>query len=81
MERIAETFSVFREILVQVDISDGQRAEARKLANERTESHESDITHAIIARDNGAVLVARDHGFECLQDVVEIRKPEEVIFD
>ncbi|HIH16374.1 MAG TPA: PIN domain-containing protein [Candidatus Diapherotrites archaeon] len=81
MERIQQAFSAFEEALIRVEISDEQRAEARELAQTRTESHESDLTHAIVARDNGAVLVARDHGFECLRDVVEVRKPEEIIFD
>ncbi len=80
-QEIDEAFSAFEGSLVFVEISDAQLAEARRFEVTRTESHASDITHAIVARDNGAVLVARDRGFSCLLDLVEVRKPEEVIFD
>ena len=38
-----------------------------------------DCLHAAIAKDSSAVLVTRDHHFDPLQSVIEIRKPEELI--
>ena len=80
-QQSTEAFSGFKECLVFVRLSVVERVEAGKLALERKDTHLADVLHAVMARNNGAVLVARDHGFECLQDLVEIRKPEEIIFD
>jgi predicted nucleic acid-binding protein len=38
-----------------------------------------DILHSIIARDNNAIIVTRDHHFEELQHIVDVKKPEELI--
>ncbi|MBI2529582.1 MAG: PIN domain-containing protein [Candidatus Diapherotrites archaeon] len=38
-----------------------------------------DALHAILARDNSAILVTRDKHFEELRHIVEIRTPEEII--
>lgn len=80
-ERIKQVFSSFKSFLEIVPISNEQYLEARKLARVKTESHELDILHAILARDNKAVLVTRDFHFETLQDIVEIKAPEEITFD
>lgn len=41
-----------------------------------------DVLHAIIAKNQNAVLISRDwHFFEELSAIVEAMKPEEVIFD
>lgn len=39
----------------------------------------TDIMHAILARDNKAVMIYRDVHFYELQKIVEIKKPEEII--
>jgi predicted nucleic acid-binding protein len=80
-EKIKQVFSSFKHFLEIVPISNEQYSEAKELAGIKTESHESDILHSILARDNKAVLVTRDFHFETLQDIVEIRAPEEVTFD
>lgn len=38
-----------------------------------------DALHAVIARDNNAVLVTRDKHFQELQNMITVRKPEELI--
>ncbi len=81
LEQIRNFFSAFEDNLVQVKPSVVQRLEGESIARERPETHSADALHAVMARDHQAVLVARDHGFECLRDLVEVRKPEEVIFD
>ncbi len=80
-EKIKQIFSSFEHFLKFVPISNEQYLEAKKLAKVKIESHESDILHSILARDNNAVLVTRDFHFNTLQDVVEIKLPEEVTFD
>ena len=80
-EKIKQVFSPFNHFLEIVSISDAQYLEAKKLANIKRDSRESDILHAILARDNGAVLITRDFHFETLRDIAEIKMPEEVTFD
>ncbi len=80
-ERLKQVFSSFEHFLEIVPISNEQYLQAKKLAKVKTESHESDILHSILARDNKAVLITRDFHFEVLQDIVEIKAPEEVTFD
>src|SRR3989338_2000890 len=38
-----------------------------------------DLLHAILARDNQAIMVTRDKHFEEFDRIVEIRKPEDLI--
>ena len=80
-EKINQVFSSFEHFLEFLPISNEQYLEAKKLAKEITASHTSDILHAILARDNNVILVARDKHFEPLRDIVEIQLPEEVTFD
>lgn len=35
--------------------------------------------HAIVARDNGLILITRDNHFRVLQDISKYYKPEELI--
>src|SRR3989344_2372062 len=71
-EKIKMVFSSFQNLLVKVNISHEQHLEAKELTKQKKDSHQSDILHAVLARDNKAVLVARDVHFECLRDLVEI---------
>ncbi|MFH1752140.1 MAG: PIN domain-containing protein [archaeon] len=79
-EKIKQLFSPFADNLVLAEISEKQRLEAVKLESIK-DAHKADILHAIIARDEKAVLVSRDKHFDCLTDIVEVLKPEEVRFD
>lgn len=80
-EKIKQVFSSFEHFLEIVPISNEQYLESKKLAKVKTESHESDILHAILARDSQAMIITRDFHFESLRDIVEIKAPEEVTFD
>ena len=60
----------------RVHISREQIAEARRLGSQRNVPF-GDALHAILARDNEAVLVSRDGDFQKLRDVCETKKPEE----
>jgi predicted nucleic acid-binding protein len=41
--------------------------------------HVSDVLHALIAKENNAVLVTTDRHFEKLKNIVTVIKPEEII--
>lgn len=79
-ERVAEVFSSFRHFLVEVPISNGQISEARKISSSVKGTHLKDALHAILARDNKAVMVARDWHFGPLEYLVKIAKPEDIHF-
>ncbi len=59
-ERVVEVFFYFRHMLAEVRISDGQISEARKIAPSTQGTHLKDALHAVLARDNAAIMVARD---------------------
>lgn len=55
-----------------------QFQEAARIKRERKLPF-ADLVHAIIARDNGAIMVTRDAHFEDLKDIATIRKPEDLL--
>ena len=61
-----------------VETSCEQAKEALMLSKERG-IPKGDCLHAIVARDNGAIMVARDRHFDELRHIVEIKKPEELL--
>jgi len=78
--KVTEVFSSFTEFLREVPISDAQISKARKIVTRIEGTHLKDALHAILARDNGAVMVARDRHFDVLVDFVEVAKPEDIHF-
>ena len=70
----------FGEILIEVPVTEGQFHLAKKIARERNLPF-NDVFHTIIAKDQKAVIITRDKHFKQLTDLVEIKQPEEVIFD
>ena len=61
-----------------IHIYRAQLEEARKLARQRNVPNK-DVLHAILARDNDLQLVSRDHHFEKLKDVADVKLPEDFI--
>jgi uncharacterized protein with PIN domain len=74
-------FASFQQFLQEVKVSPELLSEARKLNLKFKDTHTSDIVHALLARDNGAIMITRDKHFYALECLVEIRKPEEITFD
>lgn len=79
-KQIKNIFEIASELglLLKVDISKPQVKAAAKLAKERVVAF-GDALHAILARDNKAIMVTRDKHFYNLKDIVDIKKPEELI--
>lgn len=71
-------FDSFKDLLVEVIYSKEQALEANNIAISRGIPY-NDALHAVLARDNGAIMVTRDRHFELLSDIVEVRAPEEII--
>ena len=78
---IDEINSIFRIMkpgnFRRVHIYDSQIVEAKKLATLRAVP-KKDALHAVLARDNSAILISRDKHFERLIDVVEAKRPEDI---
>lgn len=64
--------------LIYVETSHEQAKEALILSRE-LKIPKGDCLHAIVARDNCAVMVARDRHFDELRHIVEVKKPEELL--
>jgi len=77
IKRIFEIISK-RNLLIKADISEAQAKEAAKRCRERKVSF-GDALHAILARDNGAIMITRDRHFLELDDIAEIKTPEQLI--
>jgi len=79
-EQIKGIFKIVSEVklLEKVKLRKEQFQEAAKLKRERDVPF-GDCLHAIIARDNNSIMITRDAHFEELQDVVEVKKPEDLI--
>jgi len=68
----------FEKIMERVDVSDKQREEGKKIAEER-KLPKGDALHAVLARDNHAILVSGDKHFQLLKDICEVVRPEDII--
>jgi predicted nucleic acid-binding protein len=62
----------------KIDMTKEDPLEADKISKER-EIPFNDALHAIIARNNKAILVSQDKHFQELKDIVTVRKPEDII--
>jgi len=80
-ERVAEVFSSFRHILAEVSISNEQIAEANKVSLSAKGTHLKDALHAILARDNKAIMITRDRHFDALTDFVEMQGQKTFTFE
>jgi len=75
---IANLFLSLNEILIFVDSNKKQFGKAKDLSDKR-KIPIFDAFHALIARDNKAILITRDNHFKKLLDIIKFRKPEELI--
>ncbi len=64
--------------LEKVNISSIQQKEARVIGRKIRLPWE-DALHAILARDNQAMMITRDKHFAEFQGMIEIKKPEELL--
>ena len=69
---------LFRNIIERAEYTEKQEEEAKRIAKERSVP-KGDAFHAILARDNNAVLVSRDRHFQLLKDICKFVMPEDVI--
>ena len=79
-DQIKNLLEIFEKegLLLKVNINHKQILEAKKLRKKFRIPH-GDCLHAILARDNDAIMITRDKHFEELQNIVMVKKPEELI--
>ena len=81
-QQVKEVFSSFKDEIKNVEATKQQKLEAEKYWEKTNKSIPfNDVLHAIIAKQHNAILITRDYHFEMLSSIVEIKKPEEIIFD
>ena len=66
------------QLIEHIKISERQVKEAINLSKEKNVPF-ADAAHAILARDNDAILVTRDKDFNKLFHIKEYKKPEDLI--
>lgn len=67
-----------RYCLKNVSSTDKQYKRSRDIASKRKIPF-ADTFHALIARDNGAIMITRDKHFDLLKDIVKVARPEDII--
>jgi len=78
LERINGMLKLFEDVLEKIISTKGQGDKAKKIAEKR-KLPVGDVLHAILARDNGLILVSRDNHFRKLLDISKYYNPEELI--
>jgi len=66
-------------LLEKAKVAADELEEAAKLAKTRKVPF-GDALHAIIARNNDAIMVSPDKHFELLKDIVDYKRPEDLIW-
>ncbi|MBU2639074.1 MAG: type II toxin-antitoxin system VapC family toxin [Nanoarchaeota archaeon] len=69
---------LFEGLMIKAEVSDAQIKEAKSLSKERNVPF-GDAIHAVVARDNNAIIVSRDRHFMLLADICNVIPPEKII--
>ncbi len=77
-EEIKNMTNILKNSIKIIKVKPGQIKEAKQI-HKKIKIPLGDILHAIIARDNEAILITRDKHFEKIKSIKEYYKPEELI--
>jgi predicted nucleic acid-binding protein len=77
-EELGRLFVPLAKITEYVDATEKEFGRSKDLAAKR-DIPRLDSFHALIARDNHAILATRDRHFAMLTDIVPSKKPEDII--
>jgi predicted nucleic acid-binding protein len=75
---IEELLDELKAVIVHVESSESEIRKARDLSSKRN-IPKRDALHALIARDNSALLIALDNHFKELKDISKPHSPKEFI--
>jgi len=65
-------------ILKKVEVKEEDYKESKKIGVERN-LPPGDVLHAILARNSNAILVSQDEHLQKLKNIVEVKRPEEIV--
>jgi predicted nucleic acid-binding protein len=65
-------------VLKRVELTEKDYKEAKSIGTMRNLPH-GDVLHAILARKSRAILVSQDKHLQRLRDIVNVKRPEEII--
>lgn len=79
IKEIKEMFDILStdNSLLRVKVKKKHILKAKKLSN-KVGVHFGDCLHAVLAKENKAILVTRDKHFDMLKTFIEVRKPEDL---
>ncbi len=75
---INNIFKSLEQVLIFVESTNKQIGKARDLAFKR-DIPKGDALHALIARDNNAILISLDHHFKKVYDIIKVKRPQDFI--
>lgn len=78
IEELDNLLKPFKGRIIFIILSDEQFNEA-KLFSRKYSLTIHDALHAVLAKDNDAILITRDKHFESISDILCVKKPEELI--
>lgn len=68
----------FKSVILFVEATEKQIGKAKDLASKR-KIPKRDAIHALIARDNRAILVTLDRHFKEILDIIKPKRPQDLI--
>ena len=77
-QEIEKLFEKIKPILIFVESTEKQMRKAGDLSSKRN-IPKGDALHALIARDNKLILVTLDNHFKKLLDIIEPKRPQDLI--
>ena len=78
LKELKYLMSPFKKNLIYIYVNKKQFGKAKDLALKRNIPR-LDALHALIARDNKALMITKDRHFDKLLDIVTYKKPEDLI--
>lgn len=78
LQEIDTLFTKLKQVLIFAETTDKELGKAKDLSSKRNVP-KGDALHALIARDNKAVLVTLDKHFRQLEDVTKPKRPQDLI--
>ena len=79
LKEIENIFSIAtNDVLIKIEVCGEQLKEA-VILSKRCQIPRKDALHAILAKDNNAILVTRDKHFYELEKEISVKKPEDLL--
>lgn len=79
LKEIENIFSIAtNDVLIKIEVC-GEQLKGAVILSKRYQIPRKDALHAILAKDNNAILVTRDKHFYELEKEISVKKPEDLL--